>query len=495
VAPRAGSHATHGLAALAIAASLIVALAPPVRSAVLAGPLNDARAILIDHGTTASLGDRLPASLSLMWAAWALALDGPVAAGLVHWAIGLLLALAAVLLARSLLDRSSAWLAGSFVFLCPGVQAQVGGEGALLAASLFATLALAAMARILVEGAERGWAIAAGLMLSATLIAGPTIALPALFVTTAVVVWLTARRWADISIGQRRREAAVFAVAVLLAAVLAVLTESAPAGIRAELPNSWASIGPLLVIVPGALWFARRLRGLSLIWWVVAPLATAGLLSYGAQDWWALAVGPLAAAAVWLWLEMARLPDGPRVVARVAICAAAVPGVAVACQLAAGSLAVAVGWQSRHDYLLARAPTYQAASRLNQIIGQGQRLFCQDPRALYFACSTARPVDLEPHVSPPTADASDDAWLAWAHAQGFTYLLLARPVEPASNGQVLSSRSSGATVLPAAPAAVPAAFGELLPILEYRFADDNNRPIRYSLLRVQSLASARRVGP
>ena len=79
----AGLVAAIGTAVLG--ATFVRALAPPLDSDVLSRSLAVPKEVLFNHG------ERLPGTilpnLSQMWSLWALALDGPVAANLLHWGL------------------------------------------------------------------------------------------------------------------------------------------------------------------------------------------------------------------------------------------------------------------------------------------------------------------------------------------------------------------------------------------------------------------------
>ena len=158
----------------------------------------------------------------------------------------------------------------------------------------------------------------------------------------------------------------------------------------------------------------------------------------------------------------------------------------VACgQAAFEASAVACGWQSRNEFLLSRVSTYQASSLLNQISHEGQNLLCQDTRTFYFACpAMSQPGSRRPEPAA-LASGGEQQWVSLAKASGYSYLLVAQGIEPDSmvappvGSGDFSSAPSGARL------AESSAIGEVIPILEYRFADDNNRYTRYRLLKIR----------
>src|SRR3990172_2325425 len=153
------------LAALACLGSLVAAMAPPTAGDALCYHLELPKTFLADH----AIG-YLPYSenstyplLVETWYLWALALDGGVAAQLVHWGLGILSALATVVLATPLVGRPWAWIAGAVVVLVPGVNNQMTAPLNDVALALLTTLATAAWWRGVVGGEGRRWFVLAGL--------------------------------------------------------------------------------------------------------------------------------------------------------------------------------------------------------------------------------------------------------------------------------------------------------------------------------------------
>ncbi len=169
------------LALLAVAASLLAALRPVTAGDALCYHLQLpkeflARGALIDLPRDDNVTYPL---LTEVWYLWGMALDGPVAAQLVHWSLGVLLALAAAGLAREVLARprgacqeaakhgaaASASaptrrgaaqlfvprLTAAFVLLVPGVANQMTAPLNDVALAAFTTLALTCWLRALRE--------------------------------------------------------------------------------------------------------------------------------------------------------------------------------------------------------------------------------------------------------------------------------------------------------------------------------------------------------
>ncbi len=172
--PPRGSLFAALLAGLVLLFSLVVALAPTTSAEVISGSLALPKEMLLEHGFSGGLFvGSAPPNLVQMWYVCALALDGPVAAALVHWGIGVLMALATVLAAQEFLPSGYARFAGCLALLCPGVQYQLGLPLADLGLAVFCALALAALGRIVVHLEMTGWPIAGGLMLGGAIATMP----------------------------------------------------------------------------------------------------------------------------------------------------------------------------------------------------------------------------------------------------------------------------------------------------------------------------------
>ncbi|MDZ4780844.1 MAG: phospholipid carrier-dependent glycosyltransferase, partial [Planctomycetia bacterium] len=152
---------------IALLASLTSAVAPPTAGDALCYHLELPKRFLQEH-RLAYLPDHENSTFPLlveMWYLWALALDGGVTAQLMHWALGGLLALAAVLLARSVVGRDWAWFAGGIVLLAPGVTNQMTAPLNDVGLAVFTTLAVAAWWRAAIDDDGPHWYLSAGLML------------------------------------------------------------------------------------------------------------------------------------------------------------------------------------------------------------------------------------------------------------------------------------------------------------------------------------------
>jgi hypothetical protein len=514
-----GTYAALVLCGVVLTATLLVALAPPTSSEALSRSLAGPKNMLLAHGLAPSwLGTTAETNIVQMWFLWALTLDGPVAAGLVHWGLGLLLALATALLARPFLGRGSGVLAASLVLLCPGVQCQMGAPLEDLAVALFTTLAAVAVSQVLVHCESCHWAIAAGLMLGGAAAANPAGLLFAAAVggiwTLAIVGQRAASRplkkgtgseWIGVSPAKKSgREVPVpifqhAATPDLLLSTRGLLWATVPTagpwlvvsrldfqwGPPQPLASALAHLGPILVIACGGLMFARRLRGLNVILGLLMLYGALAVLVPLHERWWSPLVPLCSVVAVWVWREMDRLPRPARWLACCVLGAVALAGVVEGCRESAGLLAVATGWQRRDDFLLAREPSYRAASLVNRIGRPDDRVFCQDAQTFYFACPAANPSDFPASGREAFGAWSERQWVGWARAAGYSYLLLANRLQHDSRPPGRAGQMTAGSPLAPRAADEPGPIGPVMPILEYRFADDNNRYTRYRLLKLR----------
>lgn len=364
--------------------------------------------------------------LAQMWYLWALSLDGPVAANLVHWGVGALLAAAAVLLARPVLGRSWAWLVGAVVLLTPGVTNQMTAPLNDLALALLTTLAAIAWWHAVVNQEGRSWGIAAGLMLGGAL-ATKLIAVFFLAALAGVSAWvfvkcprrrrvvLRAAAWmlllgASVSGMWYARAAwyrgnpvypfasAVFGGSDTAAKETLPAEKSAvPKTLLGFIRSPWEitmrpesfggrghQLGVLWMLFLPGLYFSRRLRGLGVLLGI-------GICYYGVwflsrqNERFLFPVIPFAAVGiVWVYMEMGRLPSVPRWIGKGAFWGFLTLFAVVAAERTADSVAVATGWESREDYLRRAEPSCAAAEVANIVFGSDGHVLSQDFRAFYF---------------------------------------------------------------------------------------------------------------
>ncbi len=209
---------SRGALALALVAgvgTLIAALAPPIAGDALCYHLDLPKTFLLQHSIRFlpdSDGSTYPL-LTEIWYLWALALDGPVAAQLVHWGLGILLALATVVLATEMVGRRWAWIAGAAVLLIPGVQNQMTAPLNDLSLAAMTTLALAAWCRAVLSDAGRRWFVAAGLAAGGALSIKYT-ALLFLAALAAPAAWTLVRQPRRRAIAQGAAIVAIVAISI-----------------------------------------------------------------------------------------------------------------------------------------------------------------------------------------------------------------------------------------------------------------------------------------
>lgn len=506
------------LAALAALGSLIAALAPATDGDALCYHLELPKLFLYDHALTfVAFNDNATFPLlAEMWYLWALCLDGPIAAQLIHWALGLLLAAAAVLVAEVVLGRSWAWLAGMLLLLVPGISNQMTAALNDAALAAFTTLALAAWMRARDEEHGQTGMMLAGIFLGAALSIKYT---AVLFAAALGAGWLyLLLRHA----GQRRKHLQSMAVMLVLTAAVAgpwyvraawhrgnpvypffskQLGQAGPDALhKRKTPLGWDvtsvaslpwcltmhaerfggrgnQLGPIfLLILPGLL-VVRRLQGLGLL---LALAAVYTLLWYAIRQnvRFLYPIAPLLAPAViWFWMELRRLPRMPRLAAGCVFAGVALVGTLAALNRARPHLSVVLGWQDREAYLMEHEPSYTAAVVANRLLRDGDRILSQDHRTFYFDVPVTREnifrraTLYDQHLEHPAqlADALKQ--------QGFTHLVLA---EATGSGVRYNNRLSD--LVAAARAVDPADWQDLV---DYEFLDADGALRRYRLVELR----------
>ena len=435
----------RGMAVLAIVVclgSLVGALAPPTAGDALCYHLTLPK-VFIERGAICYLPYQDNSTFPLlaeMWFMWAMVIDSPTSAALVHWGLGILLALATVLLARPIVGRQWAWIAGNVVLLVPGINNQMGVPLNDVALAAMTTLALAAWWKGAVEDEGRRWFFLAGLAAAAAV---STKYIAMVFALAVGTTWL----WAICRPTLRHifirhdpdrpdRSRTLLLGAAIVAALTVALggcwyaraawhrgnpvypflselqkTQGAAVGLE-TLPASKSRLGRspwALATAPwhltmhpqnfggrghqlGAIWlaalpglfFARRLRGLGTLLAIAASYTVIWFLLRQNERFLFPILPLLAVALTWVWMEIRRLPRLPRT-----IVIGTQATILLACVAAAGTrnsdrLAVALGIESRQDYLSHNEPTYGPATVANAMLKPGDCILSQDYRALYF---------------------------------------------------------------------------------------------------------------
>ncbi len=460
------------LAFAACGGSLIGALAPTTAGDALCYHLELPKTFLADHAirfTPDSDNSTFPL-LAEMWYTWALALDGPVAAGLIHWELGVLLGLATVLLATPIVSRPWAWLAGAVVVLVPGVSNQMTAPMNDLAFALMTTLSVAAWWRAVVAEESRGWFVLVGIAGGGAL-ATKYLALVFALAVAVPTLWLVWR-------GRPRRRLVLQGVAVVsivavsfaglwyvraarhrgnpvypfLSEVFAA-SDSPDRKIHETLPESKSPLGRNPVTMATAPWqvtmqpdrfggrghqlgvlflaalpglaFARRLRGLGILLAVSVVYATIWYLLRQNVRFLLPVVPMLSVAVVWVWIEVGRFPPLPRVVVGCLFGGVLVAFSIVALARCRDQLPVALAFESRDDYLSRSEPTWRAARLSNLIFGPKDHLLTQDYRAFYFDCRVTRESLYRRRVAYDRSVTDPRDFSRTLTEAGFTHVLLA----------------------------------------------------------------------
>ncbi|MGE0607207.1 MAG: phospholipid carrier-dependent glycosyltransferase [Pirellulales bacterium] len=458
-----------GWAAIVVVAfsSLVTALAPPTAGDALCYHLELPKVYLQQQSLVAlpySDNSTFPLLVEMLYL-WGLALEGAVTAQLMAWGLGLLLALAGVLLATPLVGRGWAWLVAVVVLVVPGVSNQMSAPLNDAGLAMWLTLGLVAWRRAAQAEEHPRWYAAAGLMWGAAL--GTKYA--ALLFAVAVGFQL-AFRLARASDRQQRRQllrGAVLTGAIALAVSsvwyvraawqrgnpvypflsrqiggdLAAASEpglKTPLGFRPwnlaaapwqitmrpeRLGGRGHQLGPLFLMALGGVLFARRLRGLGSL---LAAAGLYGLLWYGLRQnvrFLLPIVPPLAVAVVWTCMELRRLPALPRWIAAAALSAGVLLGVAAPLKRARDKWPVAAGKISREQFLARHEPTWSAACAANQLPA-GSKILSQDLRAFYFQPAVVRENIFRRHTRYDQQVGDTTGLRRRLAGEGFTHLLL-----------------------------------------------------------------------
>jgi hypothetical protein len=528
------------LAAAACAASLFSALAPPIAGDALCYHLELPKTFLAEHRINFLPFDdnsTFP-MLTEMWYLWGLALDGGVAAQLIHWEMGILLSLAAVLLAAPILGRPWAWIVGALVVLTPGINNQMTAPLNDVALATLTTLALVAWWQPVIDDENRRWFILAGLAAGGAL-GTKYVALTFAAVVGAIWFWIWWRQKA-------RRQFLLQGAAVVCVVAVSVgglwylraawyrgnpvfpflaktfdrlrgdcaapvngppgksgihnpesveppLANKAPLG-RDPLhlllspwlitlhPEQFGGrahqLGLLwLAAVPGIFW-TRRLRGLFTLLALAGGYWVLWYLMRQNQRFLYPIVPLLSVAAVWVWSELGLLPWRPRSVAIAAFAGMLAMVAAAPLVRCSAHLRVALGLQSRASYLAEHEPTYRAAEIANQLLPADARILSQDYRGFYFHQQVVRE-NVYRRYSRYDRQIQQPGDLSRSLRQaGFTHVLLAESL--AGTGvqydATLARLTDGQTSADAE---------SLLTLADYRFRDSDGSERRYRLLMLR----------
>ena len=452
------------LTSIAAVCILIAALAPPTAGDALCYHLELPKQFLREHAVVYlpdTDNSTYPLFVEMLYL-WALAIDGPVAAQLVHCGLGVLLAFAAVWLATPLVGRPWSWCAGCLTLLVPGVGNQMAAPLNDVGLAAFTTLALAAWWRGCVDEEHTHWYLLAGWLLGGAL---GTKHLAIVFALVAAVVfagnaWRQAA-WRRVITGA----AATLIVAVSVSGVWYVraawhhgnpvypfFQETITGSGKATLPADKAPLGRgavnlaiapwavtmhpeqfggrghqlgivFLAVLPG-LAVCRRLRGLGLLLQIGLGYFIGWYLLRQNVRFLVPLVPLVSVAVVWVWMECRRLPAWPRRLFALAMAAMLLFNVAVCLRRARDKAAVALGWETRDSYLSRCEPTYAIASWANALDPRMQLLSIEQ-RTFYFAGSATRESLYRRRTGYDRQLGRPSDLSRRLRADGFTHLLLA----------------------------------------------------------------------
>lgn len=466
-------------ASLAGAASLLGALAPPIAGDALCYHLELPKRYLQEHALRHfpySDNSTFPL-LAEMWFLWGLALDGPIAAQLMHWSCGMLLAGGAYVVGLPIIGRRAAIAAACVTLITPGVNNQMTAPLNDVALAALTTLVFAAVSRAVQQGKWTPFAVA-GLLLGgalsvkftalvfvaaglvplavvllyhhqsirfivrgtclmavvAAVCAGPWYARAWYYHGDPLYPFLTSPSQAESPSSAARatsKQASAFPVsktplgrgptAWLEAPWLMTMQPERFGGRGHQLGPLWLMSLPLVGLVPASLRF--RLASLFL---VALPYAGACLL-LRQNVRFLLPLVPLGAVivvCVWSTIrDWTRTPQiiGWSMVAGIVLLLALIP-----LGRARHHAFVAVGLESRAEYLARCEPTYAAACWANSHLPADAHLLSQEHRAFWFQSKLTRDNIFRRSYNYSAASSAEAATLGSAlRAHGFTHLLLA----------------------------------------------------------------------
>ncbi|MBL9080982.1 MAG: glycosyltransferase family 39 protein [Planctomycetales bacterium] len=517
-----------GCAALTALASLLSALAPPVAGDALCYHLELSKRYLQLHALEhfAYSDNSTYPLLAEMWFAWGLALDGPVAAQLMHWFCGVLTAGAAYVAARTLVGRNGAIAAACIVMLTPGINNQMTAPLNDVALAVFTTLSFAAAYRAVTTNELRAYA-ATGVFLAGAL----SVKLTGL-IFLASTAFLLGQRWIDRRDSSQnivRGAATTLFVALLLAGpwyarsywhrgdpvypffssheVASPSTSSAAK--PSVLPASKAPLGRTPLAWLQAPWqmtmfpdrFGGRGHQLGPLWLMQLPLlgllsrerqvrllpAFAVALPYAAACLllrqnvrFLLPIVPLAAIVVAaVFEEIAGWSWRPRATACAPIIGVVLLLTAIPVVRARQHALVAVGAESREAFLLRSEPTFAAAQWANAHLPIGANILSQEQRAFWFESAMTRDnIFRREHDYHSPGDAQDRGFSQILRGHGFTHLLLAEgpPSRPPAFDATLSAAFEEA--LRTRP-------GEVALVAEFHTATTEVGPRRYRIVELR----------
>jgi hypothetical protein len=243
-------------------------------------------------------------------------------------------------------------------------------------------------------------------------------------------------------------------------------------------------LGPLFLMALPGLCCARRLRGLATLLGIAAVYAA---LWYALRQnvRFLLPVLPLlGVGVVWMAMELRRFPLAARMLAAMALAMPLLLGGALPVKRAKDKLAVALGTETRDEYLARHEPTSRAAAALATAGGDHPRLLSQDYRAYYFPCEVVRESIYRRRTGYDAAVRAPGELSNVLRRQGFSHLLLVEAIG-GEGAQFDATLSRLADAQLTAEARLPPEQQALHVLREYRFADSDGGLRRYRLVEVR----------
>lgn len=466
-------------ASLAGGTSLLGALAPPIAGDALCYHLELPKRYLQEHALAHfpySDNSTYPL-LAEMWFLWGLALDGPIAAQLMHWSCGILLAGGAYVVGLSIIGRRAAVAAACVTLITPGVNNQMTAPLNDVALAALTTLAFAATSRaiqqrkvapFIVAGLMLGGAlsvkftalvfIAAGsvalaivllhnyhgmrfiargvclAMVLAAICAGPWYARAWYYHGTPLYPFLTSPSQAESPSSAAHatsKQASTFPAsktplgrgptAWLEAPWLMTMQPERFGGRGHQLGPLWLMSLPLVGLVPASL----RVR-LASLFLVALPYAGACLLLRQNMRF-LLPLVPLGAViVVCVWSTIQSWSPAPRIIGWSMVAGTVLLLTLIPLGRARHHAFVAVGLESRAEYLARCEPTYAAACWANSHLPVDAHLLSQEQRAFWFHSKLTRDnIFRRSHNYAATSNVGAATLSSTLRTYGFTHLLLA----------------------------------------------------------------------
>ena len=430
-------------AAVVLGTTLVSAMAPPIDGLEFGGPLWSARRFLEPR---AFEGGPASSPLVAMGFAWALALDGPVAAGLLAWAGGIWLLLATAVVAHDILGGRWSVVAPLAMLVVPAVGVAMTIPLAATAVALWITLACHAAQVRLTHDSGRSWLILFGVAAGAA-IGADARAWPGVLVMIAAFIARLIRGRGLADVGRDLRRVLAVALAVVGAAYvmgsapwrdgIAGGSMSAPVAAQQQTAQLWPlveQLGPTIWMLLPTLLLARRLRGLSWLALVAGCLLAAAIVARQMQFLLA-AAGPLAIAVAWSYIEIDRWPLLPRRAAHTMAVLALLPSAAISLEDASRKVHVAIGLETRQTYLLRELPGYRAALVTNEVFGDDARVWSAEQAGLYLegvVVAGADPAGAEARVALRRDEGGsrspETEFVAQLRRREITHLLVSSPL-------------------------------------------------------------------